>query len=90
MGGYFLSLYVVVEYLLAQIFTPPTYVFNASSVGYLFVGPFLGGLLASAAVGLLSDPIVRWCVRKNKSVYEPEYRLPLCPVGLVSVAGLIA
>ncbi|KPI39738.1 putative MFS-type transporter [Cyphellophora attinorum] len=90
MGGYFLSLYVIVAYLLAQFFSPPPYLFNASEVGYLFAGPFIGGLLASTVLSLVSDPIVKWCVRKNKGVYEPEYRLLLCPVGLVSVAGFIA
>lgn len=88
-GGYYLSLYVAVAFLLAQVFSAPPYLFDASSVGYLFVGPFIGGLISSVVLGLISDPIVRFCIRKNNGVYEPEYRLLLCPIGLLTVAGFI-
>lgn len=89
-GGFYLSLYVAVAFLLAQIFSAPPYLFNAREVGYLFTGPFIGGLISSVILGLVSDRVIRWCIRKNNGVYEPEYRLLLCPVGLLTIAGFIS
>jgi hypothetical protein len=39
------------------------------------MGPFLGGLLGSILIGATLDPLSTWCAKKNKGVYEPEYRL---------------
>ncbi|PSK53758.1 MFS transporter-like protein 30 [Elsinoe australis] len=89
LSGYYLSLFVTVAYLLAQLFSPPPYLLTASGVGYLSLGPFLGGLLAAVVSAFINDPLVRWCAKRNKGVYEPEYRLLIAHGGLIGIAGFI-
>jgi MFS family permease len=69
------AFFVAQSYDMAQIFMAPPYLLSAAGVGYLSVGPFLGGLLASLILGATLDPLIKWCAKKNKGVYEPEYRL---------------
>lgn len=45
--GMLSSFYVSQSFVAAQIFALPPYLLNAAGVGYMFVGPFLGGLLGS-------------------------------------------
>ena len=73
-GGLF-AFFVAQSYAMAQIFMAPPYLLSAAGVGYLSVGPFLGGLLASILYGFGLDPLIKWCAKKNRGVYEPEYRL---------------
>ncbi|PNS21542.1 hypothetical protein CAC42_901 [Sphaceloma murrayae] len=89
LSGYYLSLYVTVAYLLAQIFSPPPYLLTPSGVGYLSLGPFVGGLVAACVGAALNDRLVRWCAKRNKGVYEPEYRLLIAHLGLIGIAGFI-
>jgi MFS family permease len=69
------AFFVAQSYVMAQIFMAPPYLLTAAGVGYLSVGPFLGGLLGSIILGATLDPLIKWCAKKNKGVYEPEYRL---------------
>ncbi|KAH8807382.1 serine/threonine kinase 16 [Xylogone sp. PMI_703] len=82
-------LYVVIAFVLAQLFAAPPYLFNSESIGYLSLGPFIGGALGTIILGALSDPFIKWCARHNKGVYEPEYRLVPCIFGVCSGAGLM-
>ena len=45
--GMLSSFYVSQSFVAAQIFAFPPYLLNAAGVGYMFVGPFIGGLLGS-------------------------------------------
>lgn len=45
--GMLSSFYVSQSFVAAQIFAFPPYLLNAAGVGYMFVGPFLGGLLGT-------------------------------------------
>jgi hypothetical protein len=54
-------------------------------VGYLSVGPFLGGLLGSIILGATLDPLIKWCAKKNKGVYEPEY----CLLGMIPSVTIV-
>ncbi|KAK5219672.1 hypothetical protein LTR72_008056 [Exophiala xenobiotica] len=93
----FASLWVIaISLVVAQIFSAPPYLFNTAEVGYISAGPMVGGFAGCALCGLISDPIARWLTRKNKGVYEPEFRLPmmiLVPVvsaiGYFSFGGII-
>jgi len=59
------------------------------TVGLLYLGPFLGGILGSAITGRLSDTIMRWMTRRNSGIFEPEFRLVMViPVALATVLGL--
>ncbi|KAK7887414.1 hypothetical protein LTR67_009834 [Exophiala xenobiotica] len=85
----FVVLYVVIAFVLAQLFAPPPYLLSSASIGYLSFGPFVGGILGTILLGLLSDPFIKWCARRNKGVYEPEYRLIPCIMGVCSGLGLM-
>lgn len=74
---------------IALIFAYPPYNLNAAQLGYLFLGPFVGGCLGAIIFGFVGDPIIRWCSRKNKGVYEPEYRLLIIVFGLLCGAGIM-
>lgn len=69
------AFFVAQSYVMAQIFQAPPYLLSAAGVGYLSVGPFLGGLIGSLLLGATLDPLIKWCAKKNGGVYEPEYRL---------------
>ena len=89
-SGTVVATYVAMAYVLAQIFSSPPYLLTASGIGYLSLGPFIGGILGVAIFGTISDPMIKWCARNNHGVYEPEYRLLPMLAGLLSGAGLMA
>lgn len=85
----FIMLYVVIAFILAQEFGPPPYLLSPSSIGLLSLGPFVGGVIGAILMATTSDPSIKWCARKNKGVYEPEYRLLPSVLGLVAAASLM-
>ncbi|KUJ23812.1 serine/threonine kinase 16 [Mollisia scopiformis] len=86
--GWFVGLYVAIAFVLAQIFGYPPYNMSPSGIGYLSLGPFIGGLVAVLLFGAITDPLIIFMTKKNKGVYEPEYRLLIAGLGLISGAGL--
>lgn len=82
-------LYVVVAFVLAQLFAAPPYLLNPTAIGYLSFGPFVGGLIAALIVGAASDPLIKWCARRNNGVYEPEYRLIPALLGVMAGAAMM-
>jgi hypothetical protein len=83
------AFFVAQSYVMAQIFMAPPYLLSAAGVGYLALGPFLGGLLASVLYACVFDRLAVWCARKNTGVYEPEYRLlGMVPSVLTTGVGL--
>jgi MFS family permease len=85
----FVVLYVVIAFVLAQLFAAPPYLLSPASIGYLSLGPFVGGILGSIIMGALSDRFIKWCARRNRGIYEPEYRLIPCLVGVCAGVGLM-
>lgn len=88
-SGGMTALYVSQAMSLAQIFQAPPYNLSAAGVGYLSLGPFIGAAIGSIVMSFINDPIIKWCARKNKGVYEPEYRLLPGIGGLLVGAGLM-
>ncbi|KAJ4366494.1 hypothetical protein N0V83_008130 [Neocucurbitaria cava] len=82
------SFYVAVAFVIAQLFSPPPYNLTAAGVGYMSLGPFIGGALGCLLVGALMDPLTIWLTKRNHGVYEPEFRLPLVAIGVLCGAGL--
>lgn len=82
------SFYVAIAYVTAQIFSPPPYLLSTAEIGYMSLGPFIGGALGSVLVGALLDPLSLWLTKKNGGIYEPEFRLALTPLGLLCGIGL--
>lgn len=83
------ALYVAPSYVISQIFSAPPYNLTSAGVGYLFVGPLVGGLVGFAFLSFVSDPLIRFLARKNGDVYEPEYRLLPMIGGITAGVGLM-
>lgn len=87
MGSFYIGQYCVIAFTLAQIYSYPPYLLTPSGIGLMSLGPLVGAVLGSLSLGLISDPIIRWASRRNKGVFEPEYRLlPIFPVLVVGPA----
>ncbi|TPX14727.1 uncharacterized protein E0L32_005122 [Thyridium curvatum] len=84
------SFYVAMAYVTAQLFGPPPYGLSAAGIGNLSIGPFLGGAIGSVLAAIVMDPLCLWLVKKNKGVFEPEFRLLLNIVGICCPVGLFA
>lgn len=89
-SGVVTATYVAQAFVLAQIFSFPPYNLDASGIGYLSLGPFIGGVIGSIVLGFVSDPIIKLFSARNKGVYEPEYRLFAMLGGLLSGGALMA
>ncbi|KAF2447159.1 MFS general substrate transporter [Karstenula rhodostoma CBS 690.94] len=83
------AFFVAQSYDMAQIFMAPPYLLSAAGVGYLSLGPFIGGLLGALFLGGTLDPLIKWCAKKNNGIYEPEYRLLGMIPGLLTGVGLV-
>lgn len=88
-SGYATFSYIAITFCMSQMFSRPPYNLSASGVGYLFLGAFIGGCLGTAFMSWTMDPLIRWCTRKNKGIYEPEYRLIPTLLGLLAGAASI-
>lgn len=80
---------IVISETLSTIYKHEPYGFSQQSVGLLYVGPFVGGVLGSLFTGIAGDKLTRFIVKKNHGIYEPEYRLiMLVPATFMSCLGL--
>ncbi|KAJ9132449.1 MFS general substrate transporter [Pleurostoma richardsiae] len=82
------SFYVAISYIIAQLFSPPPYLLSTAEIGYMSLGPFVGGAVGTILLALWMDPISIWMAKRNQGVYEPEFRLVLVIFGLLCPAGL--
>lgn len=67
--------YIVTSFVIAQAFSGPPYSLTVAQQGYMSSGPWVGGILGCLFAGLICDPIARRMTKKNKGIYEPEFRL---------------
>lgn len=80
---------VVIGVVLAALFLGPPLWFNEVKTGYMYAGPFIGAILGFVLSGLLSDWSTKFMIRRNKGVYEPEFRILLViPQLIFGCAGL--
>ena len=80
---------VMIGVVLAAIFLGPPLWFDEVQTGYLYTGPFIGALLGFVISGLLADWSAKWMTKRNKGIYEPEFRILLVLPQLVfGCAGL--
>ena len=68
---------VMIGIVLAAIFLGPPLWFNEVKTGYMYTGPFIGAILGFLIAGILSDWSTKLMIRRNKGVYEPEFRIVL-------------
>lgn len=80
--------FVVISFVISQIFSFPPYNLDSAHIGYMSAGSCVGGLLGSIVCGLISDTIALGLAKLNKGVYEPEFRLVLLiPFAIFSSIG---
>lgn len=77
---------VAINLLTAQIFSAAPYLLDTAELGYMSAGPAIGGLIGSFAAGAMSDPVIEWASRRNKGIYEPEFRLILIIPAIITSA----
>ncbi|KAL8773133.1 MAG: hypothetical protein Q9209_001809 [Squamulea sp. 1 TL-2023] len=74
---------VMIGVVLAAIFLGPPLWFNEVETGYMYTGPFIGAILGFIISGLLADWSTKIMIKRNKGVYEPEFRIVLVVLQLV-------
>jgi MFS family permease len=80
---------VFIGIVLAAIMLGPPLFFNEVKTGYMYTSAFIGAFVGFILSGLLSDSTANWMTRKNRGVFEPEFRLPLVlPMMILSCIGL--
>ncbi|KAI9839609.1 MAG: hypothetical protein M1819_002235 [Sarea resinae] len=80
---------VLIGVVLAAIFLGPPLFFTEVKTGYMYTGAFIGAVLGFLLAGLLADYSARLMTRRNKGVYEPEFRIVLViPQLALGAAGL--
>lgn len=68
----------------------PPYNFDAAGIGLFSLSAFVGLIIGVIIGGPLNDWFVLWVSRRNKGVFEPEFRLWLAlPCAIICPAGLL-
>jgi hypothetical protein len=67
-SGILQAWYVGTAIIQTQLFAAPPYLLNAAQIGYLSVGPLLGGTIGSFLIAFISDPIAKWASNRNKGI----------------------
>ncbi|KAF2876293.1 MFS transporter-like protein [Massariosphaeria phaeospora] len=80
---------VMIGVVLGGIMLGPPLWFGEVETGYMYTGAFIGALLGFALCGLVSDWSASLLTRRNRGVYEPEFRMVLVvPQLVLGCAGL--
>ncbi|KAK3306130.1 major facilitator superfamily domain-containing protein [Chaetomium strumarium] len=74
---------VVFSVVNGVIFVGPPYNFTVSQTGLISLSPFIMTIIGELVSGPLNDWICVYLTKKNRGIYEPEFRLPLMVVSLV-------
>ena len=86
--GVTLTWIVVFSVVNAVIFTAPPYNFSVSETGLISLSPFLLSFIGEIISGPMNDWFCMWLAKKNRGVYEPEFRLPPIIISfLIGAAG---
>jgi MFS family permease len=78
---------VVFSIVSGVIFVSPPYNFSTSEAGLTSISPLIMTIIGEVVSGPLNDAICLYLARKNKGVYEPEFRLVL--IFVVAILGTI-
>lgn len=81
--GTTLTWIVVFSVVNGVIFVAPPYNFSVSQTGLISLSPFILTLLGELIAGPLNDWLCVFLTKKNRGIYEPEFRLPLMVVATI-------
>ena len=81
--GTTLTWIVVFSVVNGVIFVAPPYNFSISQTGLISLSPFILTIVGEVLSGPLNDWICLYLTKKNKGIYEPEFRLPLIIVTII-------
>lgn len=80
---------VLIGIVIAAVLLGPPLFFDEEKTGYMYSGAFVGAILGYIIAGLSADSSARYLIRRNRGVYEPEFRIWLVVPQLVfGCAGL--
>lgn len=80
---------VMVGVILSLVFLGPPLFFGEREAGYLYTAAFIGSLIGLGLSGVYSELVTNFMIRRNKGVYEPEFRILLViPTLIFSAIGL--
>jgi MFS family permease len=89
-SGLILSWPVGISYTAAAFLTLPPYNFGPQGVANLYLASWIGMVIALFAGSIIFGWLARWCARKNRNVYEPEFLLfQVIPGIIFSIMGLV-
>ena len=74
---------VMIGVVLAAIFLGPPLFFDEVQTGYMYTGAFVGAVLGFILAGILADWSTNLMIRRNKGIYEPEFRIVLVVAQLI-------
>ncbi|GAB0136031.1 hypothetical protein EsDP_00004348 [Epichloe bromicola] len=78
---------IFIGVIVAVIFIGPPFFWGEEKTGFTYVAPFVGAVAGFIISGLLADPTAKMLTRRNKGIYEPEFRL-LLVVPMIVTAGV--
>jgi hypothetical protein len=81
--GATLTWIVVFSVVNASIFTAPPYNFSVSQTGLISLSPFLLTFIGELISGPMNDYVCLWLAKRNRGIYEPEFRLPTIIIPLI-------
>ncbi|KAH8195270.1 hypothetical protein TruAng_010565 [Truncatella angustata] len=89
-SGLIIAWYVGITVLVSVLLAAPPYAYTSAEIGYASTGPFIGGVMGFLFMAMVAEPLNNYLIKRNRGVYEPEFRLPLMSVGTAfAVGGLI-
>jgi hypothetical protein len=78
---------VLYSNVIGVIFVSPPYNFSVSQAGLTSLSPLVMTIIGEVVSGPLNDTICLYLTRKNKGIYEPEFRLVL--IFVVVILGTV-
>lgn len=78
-----ISWLILISFVLSQIFSAPPYNFTVAQVGASNLSSFVATIIGTVVSGPIIDGLVKYMSKRNKGIYEPEFRLPIMVAFLV-------
>jgi len=89
-NGAYLTWLVISSLVSYQVLAYPPYNLKPDMLAYVGLPSSISGFIGSVAAGVFSDWLIKYMTKRNKGVYEPEYRLLLMIVAVVmGTAGFV-